>query len=311
MNYFELHIGDYETATAHLTACEDGIYGRLMRRYYSTEEPLPLELKAVQRLVRARTREEKEAVETILEEFFAQADDGWHHARCDAEIARYREKEPDREAKKENARERQRRARERRAELFEELRGHGIVPPYDTSTTALQALLSRATSRPVTPLVTRDVTATQTPGTINQEPVDLQRADRSLTARTEPADRPAPKSDPSAAGSACLAMRRGGLAQTNPSHPSLLAAIAEGATDAMWEHTAREATEQGKGFAWVIATIRGRLGDAARQPTTGAPHAAPRSRDRRSLADQVVMPDDHAGDDRRTLAGTATRIPHR
>lgn len=92
MNYVELHIGDYETATAHLTACEDGIYGRLLRRYYSTEAPLPLELKAVQRLVRARTRDEREAVQTVLDEFFQQSDDGWRHKRCDAEIARYNEK---------------------------------------------------------------------------------------------------------------------------------------------------------------------------------------------------------------------------
>lgn len=92
MNYIELHIGDYDKATAHLTACEDGIYGRLLRRYYDTEEPLPLEFKAVQRLVRARSREEKEAVETILEEFFNQTEAGWRHRRCDEEIGRYQEK---------------------------------------------------------------------------------------------------------------------------------------------------------------------------------------------------------------------------
>jgi len=92
MNYIELHIGDYEKATAHLTAVEDGIYGRLLRRYYDTEQPLPADLKAVQRLVRARSREEREAVVTILEEFFQQDGDGWRHRRCDEEIARYQEK---------------------------------------------------------------------------------------------------------------------------------------------------------------------------------------------------------------------------
>lgn len=92
MNYVELHIGDYETATAHLTACEDGIYGRLLRRYYSTEAALPADLKAVQRLVRARSRDEREAVQTVLDEFFQLTDEGWRHRRCDAEIARYNEK---------------------------------------------------------------------------------------------------------------------------------------------------------------------------------------------------------------------------
>lgn len=32
MNYYEHHIGDYDQATAHLTACEDGIYGLTARR---------------------------------------------------------------------------------------------------------------------------------------------------------------------------------------------------------------------------------------------------------------------------------------
>src|SRR3546814_10608794 len=76
MNYVELHIGDYEKATAHLTAIEDGIYGRLLRRYYDAEGPLVADLKALQRLVRARTRDERGAVENILEEFFYLADDG-------------------------------------------------------------------------------------------------------------------------------------------------------------------------------------------------------------------------------------------
>jgi len=92
VNYFDLHIGDYDKATAHLTACEDGIYGRLLRRYYDTEAPLPNDLKAIQRLVRARARDERAAVQTVLDEFFELTDDGWRHKRCDDEIARYQEK---------------------------------------------------------------------------------------------------------------------------------------------------------------------------------------------------------------------------
>jgi len=94
MNYYEHHLGDYDKATAHLSACEDGIYCRLIRRYYDTEAPIQNDIKAVQRLVRARTRDEKDAVETVLGEFFALDDDGlWHHKRCDAEIAKYQDKQ--------------------------------------------------------------------------------------------------------------------------------------------------------------------------------------------------------------------------
>lgn len=93
MNYYEHHIGDYAEATAHLSFVEDAAYSRLIRKYYASENPLPAELKAVQRLVGARTKEEKEAVETILDEFFFLDSDGWHNTRCDEEIARFKDKQ--------------------------------------------------------------------------------------------------------------------------------------------------------------------------------------------------------------------------
>jgi uncharacterized protein YdaU (DUF1376 family) len=92
MNYYEHHIGDYAQATAHLTFVEDAAYSRLIRKYYAEERPLPADLPAVQRLVGARTREEKSAVKTVLEEFFFLEADGWHNKRADSEIERYREK---------------------------------------------------------------------------------------------------------------------------------------------------------------------------------------------------------------------------
>lgn len=93
MNYFEFHIGDYAEATAHLSFVEDAAYCRLIRKVYATEGALPADIKAVQRLVGARTKEEREAVETVLNEFFTLMDDGWHQVRCDAEITRYQDKQ--------------------------------------------------------------------------------------------------------------------------------------------------------------------------------------------------------------------------
>lgn len=92
MNYYEHHIGDYDQATAHLSACEDGIYGRLIRWYMASEAPLPPDIQAIQRRVRARTREEKSAVLTVLGEFFDQREDGFHQQRCDEELLRYIDK---------------------------------------------------------------------------------------------------------------------------------------------------------------------------------------------------------------------------
>jgi uncharacterized protein YdaU (DUF1376 family) len=93
LNYYEHHIGDYAEATAHLSFVEDAAYSRCMRKYYATERPLPVDLKEVQRLVGARSREERQAVETVLKEFFTLEADGWHQKRCDADIDRFHDKQ--------------------------------------------------------------------------------------------------------------------------------------------------------------------------------------------------------------------------
>ena len=93
MNYYEHHIGDYSEATAHLTFIEDATYSRLIRKYYATEKPLPIEMKTVQRLINARSKEEKNAVVSVLNEFFTLTDDGWRQERCDHEIARFKDRQ--------------------------------------------------------------------------------------------------------------------------------------------------------------------------------------------------------------------------
>lgn len=92
MNYYLHHIGDYAQATAHLTFVEDAAYSRLIRKYYAEERPLPADIQAVQRLIGARSREEKSAVEAVLKEFFFLDADGWHNKRADSEINQYHEK---------------------------------------------------------------------------------------------------------------------------------------------------------------------------------------------------------------------------
>lgn len=88
MNFYKHHIGDYAQATLHLSFVEDAAYSRLLRKYYAEEKPLPADLKAIQRLVGARSEEERDAVETVLSEFFVLQEDGWHNKRADEEIAK-------------------------------------------------------------------------------------------------------------------------------------------------------------------------------------------------------------------------------
>lgn len=170
MNYYEHHLGDYAKDTAHLTMLEDGAYRRLLDRYYGTEQGIPAD--QAHRIARARTREEKAAVDAVLEEFFTLTDGVWLNSRAEEEIAKFAAKKPKAEEKRENDKERQRRARERRKALFEELSGLGVHMPWNATTEELQAEITRVKSQAshghVTQPVTRDNTATQTPDTRHQ-----------------------------------------------------------------------------------------------------------------------------------------------
>lgn len=92
MNYYSHNIGDYAQATSHLTLVEDAIYMRLLRRYYAEEAPIIDDLPQVCRWVGARTEDEKEAVKTILSEFFVLDNGAWTNKRADQEITLYQAK---------------------------------------------------------------------------------------------------------------------------------------------------------------------------------------------------------------------------
>jgi uncharacterized protein YdaU (DUF1376 family) len=174
MNYYEHHIGDFAKDAGYLSMIEEGAYRRLIDAYYTRERPLPADLKECCKLARAATKVERDAVAYVLKEFFDLHDDGHRQKRCDEEIERYLDAEPDREAKRTSERDRQRRSRERRKVLFEQLRSHEVVPAWDTKTADLEALLSRVTStgtsRTSHAPVTRDNTATHFPVPNTQYP---------------------------------------------------------------------------------------------------------------------------------------------
>lgn len=299
MNYFELYPGDYLKATGRLTLVDHGAYLRLLLEYYATEEPLPADLAELYVIAAATTAAEKAAVRKVAERFFpVSPDDGLrHNGRVDEEIEKARARMA---AARENGK---RGGRPKKNPVGSEEKPSGFplgsIPVAENET---------------------QKKALQTPRAIHP-PEGLQRADTSLGARAQGHAEPEPVRDtPTAAGRACLAMRRGGIAQTNPSHPALLAAIAEGATDAMWEHTAREAVGHSppKGFAWVIATVRGRLADVANKnaSTTGASHAADHAGNRRLSAVERIEANIRSArqrgedfvDDSNAIPGTAVRI---
>lgn len=98
MNYYKKHIGDYVRDTAHLTLLEHGVYARLLDIYYTNESGVPDA--QVERLIGARTEEERFATRAVLSEFFVLAtpenrmgfnsvsitEPTWKQARCEREL---------------------------------------------------------------------------------------------------------------------------------------------------------------------------------------------------------------------------------
>lgn len=102
--------------------------------------------------------------------------------------------------------------------------------------------------------------------------VDTPRSGEDSPSR-KPSPEPAP--DPTLAALACKAMREAGVGHVNPSHPDLLAALADGATVDELRDAAVEAVACGKPrLSYIAATVRGRRRDAATAQLHGVANAA-------------------------------------
>ena len=82
------------------------------------------------------------------------------------------------------------------------------------------------------------------------------------------------------AGRVCFLMRQAGIAEANPGHPTLMALLDAGCTDAEFIGAATVAFERGKGFAYAIGTLKRQREEAAtavlhvgKMPATETPYA--------------------------------------
>ena len=92
MNYYSHHIGDFNSATRHLSILERGVYRELLDLYYESEQPLTSDLPALARRICARSQEERDALRMVLEEFFVASECGYTQKRADEEIQTYRDR---------------------------------------------------------------------------------------------------------------------------------------------------------------------------------------------------------------------------
>ena len=93
MNHYPHHIGDFNSATRHLTFVERALYRELLDLYYDTEQPLTSDETRLARRVMAQTDEQRAALKSVLDEFFVLTDAGWLNARCDRELCAYQQKQ--------------------------------------------------------------------------------------------------------------------------------------------------------------------------------------------------------------------------
>ena len=85
--YFPMYPSDYEAKTSHLTIAEDGAYFRLLRLCWMTTGcSLPDDDAWIMRRARAPSDDEKQAIRTILDEFFTLKNGRWINERLVSEF---------------------------------------------------------------------------------------------------------------------------------------------------------------------------------------------------------------------------------
>lgn len=142
MNHYPHHIGDFNTATRHLSRLERAIYRDMLDMYYDTESALDgSDFDRLARRLLCRDSEEVAALQFLLAEFFEQQEDGsWLHHRCEREIAAFKLQQSDRGVVKGNEKQRQARSRAARSAMFSELRRAGIDVAWNAKMQELRRL---------------------------------------------------------------------------------------------------------------------------------------------------------------------------
>lgn len=93
--------------------------------------------------------------------------------------------------------------------------------------------------------------------------IDAQKTPREEERRVEEDISASAEIARTGAGDACKAMRKAGMADVSPSHPTLLALLAGGITVAELVGAATDAVAKRKGFAYALAVAEGRRRDAS------------------------------------------------
>lgn len=249
MNFYKRHLGDYAKDTGHLSPLEHGVFTLLLDWYYASEQPIPAD--KVYRVAKATTKQERQAADAVLTDFFTRDGDVWKNKRADAEIAvAHAQAETNRRIAEE------REAKRKAARTVHE-------PSHDSLNDS--STKERGGSRE----------PSQTPDSTSQTPdKDQERSGATGETGTQ-------------AGAVCVRLRaEAGMIHTNPSDQRLITALAAGVPPDLIVIVAKEFPR--KNLAYVVATATGRHNDAASQ-AAGASHGKPATgQPRESVADRVA-----------------------
>jgi len=171
MNHYPHHIGDFNTATRHLSRLERAIYRDALDMYYDSESPLDgSDFDRLAKRLLCRDAEEVAALQFVLDEFFEQQDGGlWTHHRCDREIAKFKAAQADAGVVKSNEKQRQVRSRAERSAMFSALKAAGVAAKWNSRMGDLRALCAQhgiAVGGPASD--TPSVTAPAVTGTVTE-----------------------------------------------------------------------------------------------------------------------------------------------
>ncbi len=239
MNYYERHLGDYSRDTGHLSLLEHGVYTILLDRYYVTEQGIPDSQKY--RLARAKSDEERAAVDAVLCEFFCliektqekptgfqpgyENEKIWINNRADEEIARARLKI---NASRENGKKGGRPSKQH--EKTQE-KPTGFQSGYENET---------------------QQKAHQTPITRHQSPISTNKTHTdNLSSSDEP--------EMSLQACVCVKFQEMGIWPVNPQNQDLLNLITEGAELQDFISAGIDALNKSKGFAYALGIVRGKM----------------------------------------------------
>jgi uncharacterized protein YdaU (DUF1376 family) len=177
------------------------------------------------RLCRAATTAEKKAVDAVLKEFFFLRDGVWLKDKCEKEIEK---------------------ARLRISRAKENGKNGGRPKAHKHEPEANPAGYQwDASGMPVATQSQTGLKAHHTPDTRHHSPEENTHT-------------------PTACARVCVLLRREGVSDVNPGHPGLMALVAAGCSDAEFTGAAVSAVGRGKGFAYLLGTLKRQREEAAK-----------------------------------------------